>query len=435
MRIPAALLSSMAVLLTCSAAPAAQSMKSGPVVTVASQAPSTRAPVQPDCAFDGDKTFLIVWQQGEKFYEREDPGVFVVRLSAEGKVLDPKPIVLSSGEGSRERPRVRFAGGVFLVVWQDLRNGKDWDVYAARVTPEGRILDKDGIRVSGEAHSQAMPDVAAGPNGFLVVWQDFRNGRFYRPYAAHVSATGKVREPRGVELKHKGKALAGGTVSVVRAGTVWFLSWSDERAWAPGARGMNTLRMGRLDDVLNVLDLLRSPCGLLARSRGRFFGDGRKALFAATFTAGHGGGHSPAVAVLYDSASAKALKNPNTEKRVKGLSGFTNERMIILRETRLGAQGPVGVGCDGRKYLATFRGLRKGLNKDTAAGNKILAMRLGLDGKRTDPADKPFIIHQGKVPGMNPAVAGGKEGTFLVCYETEGVAGKHLVVARLVREQ
>ena len=86
---------------------------------------------------------------------------------------------------------------MFLVVWQDLRNGKDWDVYAARITPQGRLLDTDGFAVSNARHSQALPDVSWDGQNFQVVWQDFRSGKNYAIYGARVSPDGKVLEENG----------------------------------------------------------------------------------------------------------------------------------------------------------------------------------------------------------------------------------------------
>jgi hypothetical protein len=86
------------------------------------------------------------------------------------------------------------------VVWQDLRNGKDWDVYAARVSPEGKVLDPDGILVAGGAHNQAFPRVAWDGRNFQVVWQDFRSGNRYEVFGARVSPEGKPLEAAGEAL-------------------------------------------------------------------------------------------------------------------------------------------------------------------------------------------------------------------------------------------
>ncbi len=159
----------------------------------------------PDAAF-GKDVFLVAWRSGhtEKGDLREglkfDARIVGCRVDRSGKTLEATPFVISSAADLRESPRVSSSGDVFMVVWQDLRNGKDWDVYAARVTPDGKTLDPDGVLVGGGAHNQALPDVAWDGQAFQVVWQDFRSGKQYQTYGARVSKDGKVLDPQGALL-------------------------------------------------------------------------------------------------------------------------------------------------------------------------------------------------------------------------------------------
>src|SRR5690606_6538615 len=116
-------------------------------------------------AAHGKNAFLVVWQSG-----RTAPGdltqglkfhgdIVGIRVGKNGKPLDAKPLVICQAADLQQEPRVAYGNGVFLVIWQDLRNGKDWDVYAARVSDDGKVLDPDGILISGGAHNQALPRV------------------------------------------------------------------------------------------------------------------------------------------------------------------------------------------------------------------------------------------------------------------------------------
>jgi len=152
---------------------------------------------EPAVAFGGD-TFLVAWKSGhlakgdlrQGFNYEGD--IVACRVDASGKPLDEEPISISGAADLQERPRIAFGGGVFLVVWQDMRNGKDWDVYAARVTPQGKVLDQLGIAVARADHNQALPDVAWDGKAFQVVWQDFRSNTHYEVYGARVSTAGKL---------------------------------------------------------------------------------------------------------------------------------------------------------------------------------------------------------------------------------------------------
>jgi len=99
-----------------------------------------------------------------------------------------------------------FGGGEFLVVWQDLRNGVDWDVYAARVGPAGNVLDPNGVLIAGGVGNQAYPRATWDGSSFVVVWQDFRTQDYYQVFAARLSAAGTVLDPDGGVLAASGRS-------------------------------------------------------------------------------------------------------------------------------------------------------------------------------------------------------------------------------------
>ncbi|MBL8799946.1 MAG: hypothetical protein JNM56_39050 [Planctomycetia bacterium] len=156
----------------------------------------------PAAAF-GKDVFLVAWQSGN--LEEGDlrkginygGDIVACRVDAAGKALDAKPFSICAAKDMQEKPRIAFGDGVFLVVWNDLRSEKDWDVYAARVTPAGKVLDPDGFLVAGGKHNQALPQVAWDGKTFLVVWQDARSGTRYEVYGARVSPEGKVLDVDG----------------------------------------------------------------------------------------------------------------------------------------------------------------------------------------------------------------------------------------------
>jgi len=95
--------------------------------------------------------------------------------------------------GFQELPRVAFGGGAFLVVWQDFRNGKDCDVLGARMSPEGAVLDARPITIAAGPRTQSVPDVASDGRDFLVAWQAVEGEEnAYRVGAASVGPDGRV---------------------------------------------------------------------------------------------------------------------------------------------------------------------------------------------------------------------------------------------------
>lgn len=176
----------------------------------------------PAAAF-GANGYLVVWQSGRNGPGDLRKGINLIgdivgcRVDGAGSARDAEPFVICGAADQQENPSVAFGDGTFLVVWQDIRNGRDWDVYAARVTADGppavsrlredatagtagqaRVLDAGGFLVAGGAHNQAKPRVVWDGHSFVVAWQDMRNGRWYEIRAARVSATGEMLDKEAV---------------------------------------------------------------------------------------------------------------------------------------------------------------------------------------------------------------------------------------------
>jgi len=151
------------------------------------------------------KVWLVVWQQGDPTGDETANGgrsqdIYATRVDADGKVLDPKGIAVCAAKDFQGRPAVASDGKDFLVVWHDLRTGKDWDLYAARVSGEGKVLDADGFLVAGGAYNQCLPDLVFGGGSYYAAWLDMRHFPEYRVYGARVSASGKVLDAQGTEI-------------------------------------------------------------------------------------------------------------------------------------------------------------------------------------------------------------------------------------------
>ena len=114
-------------------------------------------------------------------------------------LVDTSAAYVTADSGTRS-PSVASNGSFYLVTWQDLRDGQ-WDIYAARVSPDGRVLDSIGFPVSRAVDVQQDPVVASDGSGFLVAWEDQRGGLRWNVYAARVDSTGRVLDPAGILLR------------------------------------------------------------------------------------------------------------------------------------------------------------------------------------------------------------------------------------------
>lgn len=126
-----------------------------------------------DVAFDSTN-FFVVWQESRDEVQFD---IYGARVSEQGTLLDPNGILISSRTGNEGFPRISYDGRNYLVVWSG-EDGQSWNVYGARVTPEGAVLDPDGFPISEQPSDEYLPDLGffVGDSCYLVCWQDWRNG-------------------------------------------------------------------------------------------------------------------------------------------------------------------------------------------------------------------------------------------------------------------
>jgi len=122
----------------------------------------------------GGGIYLVVWQEGEAMAGAKDTSILGVRVSADGKPLEAKPLPICTAKGFQIYPAVTFDGTDFLVAWQDYRSARDWDVYAARVSTDGRVVDRDGFVIADGPGNQIYPAACSDNGGCLMVWSDLR---------------------------------------------------------------------------------------------------------------------------------------------------------------------------------------------------------------------------------------------------------------------
>jgi len=148
----------------------------------------------PAVGFDS-ANFLVVWED----YRGVDGGdIYGARVTPDGVVLDTSGITVSTAVNGQYYPALSYAGGNFLVAWEDYRSGSSYDVYGTRVSPQGAVLDPSGLAISRASDDQAWVDVGSDSANFLVVWEDYRSADDI--YGARVTPTGTVLDPSGINL-------------------------------------------------------------------------------------------------------------------------------------------------------------------------------------------------------------------------------------------
>jgi hypothetical protein len=142
------------------------------------------------------------------------------RLVPSTGALNGAAFVLATRANRQFAPDVAWNGESLLVVWEDFRGGAR-DVFGARISPAGQVLDTGGIPISQALNDQSTPRVAALGTDFLVVWSDNRNvtGDIYM---TRLNKDGVVQSPSGVAVATGG----GQSVPDVAGGTnEWMVAW------------------------------------------------------------------------------------------------------------------------------------------------------------------------------------------------------------------
>ena len=184
-------------------------------------------------AFDGTN-YLVVSTKVTSFSH----DIYGWRVTPTGQVLDEFPI--SSAAETQFLPAVSFDGTNYMVVWTDQRmGGQNYDIYGARVTTSGTVLDPAGIPIATSSHAEEYPQLVFDGSNYMVVWETILLPASNPPTAFEIR--GSRVSPAGVVLD--GLSASGGIAINTAAGinkeypTVVVEGNSLLVAWAQGSFG------------------------------------------------------------------------------------------------------------------------------------------------------------------------------------------------------
>jgi hypothetical protein len=156
----------------------------------------------PALAFGGGK-YLLVYQDGYSGIGG-DGNILGLFLDARGEPLG-KPLEICVAKGVQDSPAVAACATGFLVAWSDFRSERDCDVYAALVAGDGKVGSELVIAGgAGQPGGQCAPAVTWNGKEAFVVWQDHRSGKQFAVFGARVSSEGRLLDGGGVCLMQEG---------------------------------------------------------------------------------------------------------------------------------------------------------------------------------------------------------------------------------------
>lgn len=181
-------------------------------------------PPAPAAASDG-QDFLVVWHDA-KDNNPAHTDVFGARVNAHGKVLDRHGFAISDAHAVQSHPKVAWNGSHYFVVWNDARASTypqtPVDIYGARVSSAGDVLDPSGIAICAEPGQQSLPEVAAWGGEFFVVWNTL--GQLSGSIrGTAVTDDGQVAHPQGIWFSDH---FAAGSTALAANRTGYLLAWT-----------------------------------------------------------------------------------------------------------------------------------------------------------------------------------------------------------------
>lgn len=223
--------------------------------------------LMPAVAFNGTN-HLVAWVDDR----RDQYDIHAARFDSSGAILDPAGIAITQAADIQETPTVASLGTKFLVVWSDRRGANNYDIFATRVGEDGAVLDPSGLPISTASGDQKEPVVASDGTGWLVAWTDSRGGSSSDIYGARVSSTGQVLDPGGLPLAAGSNTEYSPGLSF--DGTQYLLAWAGSSRWTIdyGVFASRLSTDGKVLDTpaLRLADAYTDGEPVVASSQGRF---------------------------------------------------------------------------------------------------------------------------------------------------------------------
>ncbi|MET0624408.1 MAG: Ig-like domain-containing protein [Pyrinomonadaceae bacterium] len=438
--------------------------------------------------------------------------IYAARLNAAGQVIDTTPIIVNQAQNNQYAPRAGWNGSGWLVSWLTVRPrdefGHTQDLVAARVSADGRLLDPEPILIKADVGLEQRPAnvIEDGAGNWVVLWEGFLppegGANPYAAFVTRVAPSGAVLDPGGrVAYKHPSQFM--GNVDMARAGDrylltfmtfgppytvqavlldanfnnlrngpelltgsglnprvasngdTWFVAWYD------GASGnvqhIGGTRVTREGDPADVPSIMVNPNIGTSPATPQVAWDGSNWFVAyestynpatQTYLSGNQEIYltrvSPAGAVLDSNpvavaASAETEGFPSVTPGVGGgavvaWQGFQTRDVYAARVSAAGAvtnSAAVGMGATrqskqrmatgGSGFLTVFRG-------DRSNQQRIYGQRLDPNGAALDP--EPFLITE-QTTADNPSVAWNGS-VYLVVWEAAGEGGVLQTFSRVV---
>ncbi|GIV43831.1 MAG: hypothetical protein KatS3mg035_0954 [Bacteroidia bacterium] len=155
----------------------------------------------PQILTDEEGNLIVVWEEGES----PNIDIYAQKFDTLGKNLWRQPLNLTPKEGDQIKPQLlKNHKNQFFVFWEEEQKGfSGKDIYAQSFNENGRLLwDLEGIPIVKEKNIQQNFQVVFDPGyDLIVLWEDFRSGKVWELYAQKINFQGeKLWDSSGVNI-------------------------------------------------------------------------------------------------------------------------------------------------------------------------------------------------------------------------------------------
>jgi hypothetical protein len=384
-------------------------------------------------AWNGD-LFLVVWAD-ERDSSLTQSDIYAARVTATGAVLDPGGIPIARSGTGETVPAAASDGTNFFVVWEAV------GIHGVRVNPQGEVLDPEPIQVSS---ANGAPSIAWNGQHYLVAWSQFAVGRAdLDVFGTRITAAGQVVDTQGIPIS----TVVGShqvAPQVASASGTSLVVWRDERNLASTSHDVYGTRISAEGSVLD-------PAGLpIAEGRGQEMlpdvaSDGNQYLVVwealrATGTDIHGARVSTQGTVL--DRRGIVISRAGGSQRVPQVVWNGSQFMVLWGDNRSATSSDVyGARLDSSGTLQDRAGVLAlagvgGLSEAAWGDTSLLGVWSGLDtfgarvGVSLNRLGDSILLSQQADSQTNPAIAWNGT-TFLVLWEQFGPEGLDILGARL----
>lgn len=203
--------------------------------------------INPKIFPDGAGGAVVVWQD---FRNGNDYNIYTQKINSAGVVQwAANGVAIATVAGTQSNPKIRDDGsGGAIIVWQDKRSGFSFDVYAQRINSAGTVQwTANGVVICNVTDNQSAIDMTnEGISGAIISWKDNRN--FNNDiYAQCINLSGVI------QWTANGVAIASGTAEQINPNAIGDGSGGAIIVWQDSSAGNWDVKSQRISSSGTIL--------------------------------------------------------------------------------------------------------------------------------------------------------------------------------------